>query len=348
MFEFAQPYAFFLVVPLAVAAWYVYRRRVRHGIVFAATGRIPAHGTTWRAAASVVLPLLYLAGLLLGIIALARPRNAFSRIRDTSEAIAIEMAVDISESMEALDLSERTATGIRYRTRLDVVKDTFAEFVGRRPGDLIGLVTFGGYAVTRAPLTTDKDALKHVLQGIEIPKGAFDREGNIINREELMTAIGDALALSCSRLRDVDVASKIVVLLSDGESNTGVVEPEEAVRIAKELGIKVYTIGIGSQGLAPFRARDVFGREVIQRARVSFDEKTLRHIAESTGGQYFNVRDPEGLEEAMAHIDKLEKTEIQRDIYLRYDELFPRFLLPGLACVLIAAALNLATSRRIV
>jgi Ca-activated chloride channel homolog len=347
MFQFAHPFYFFLLIPVLGAAVWVYRRRVRSGLLFAPAAYVPSGGFPWRAHLACILPLLYLAGLVLIVCALARPRNAFSTVRRRSDVIAIQMVVDVSGSMEALDLSERTATGTRYRTRLDVVKDTFAAFLERRPDDLVGLITFGGYAVTRAPLTTDTDALRHVLAGVEIPKQNVDRNGVVVNQEELLTAIGDALATACARLADVEPKSKIVVLLSDGESNTGVIEPDEAISVARRMGIKVYTIGIGTTGRAPFRVRDVFGRETIRRADVVLDEALLKRIAADTGGTYYNVRDPRGLEKALAGIDALETTEIERETYRHYDEFFPRLLWPAALLLALGAGLNMAVARRI-
>lgn len=349
MFRFADPFYFFLVIPAAAAAWFLYRKRIRSGILFAPTFRLPVSSGTWRTYASLVLPLLFLAGLALTITALARPQTVFSRIRRTADMIAIEMVVDVSGSMEALDLSDIIAKRIiKERTRLDAVKKTFAQFVEKRPDDLIGLVTFGGYATTRVPLTIDHAALLHVLQGVEIPKQAFDKNGRILNQEELLTAIGDALATACARLEHTEPKSKIIVLLSDGESNTGIIKPQAAMKAAKKLGIKVYTIGVGSTGRAPFRGRDIFGRVSIQYSQVSLDEGLLTRIAETTGGQYFNVRDAQGLERAMTDINTLEKTTVEKEEYNQYNELFPWFLGPALGLIVLGTGLNMMITRRIV
>jgi len=348
MFRFAHPLAFLLLVPAAVAAWFVYRRRVSSGILFAPVHRLAGAARTWRARAATVLPLLFLAGLVLAVFALARPQTVLSRSRRSADAIAIEMVVDVSGSMKALDLSPRLAAGIRPTTRLDVVKKTFADFVSGRPDDLIGLVTFGGYASTRAPLTMDHRALQHVLEGVEIPGRRYGDSGQIVNKEELLTAIGDALATACARLEHAETVSRIAVLLSDGESNTGIIEPAEAVKMAKQMDIKVYTIGVGTTGVAPFIGRDLLGRETIVRSRVRLDEALLRDIAGQTGGRYFNVRDPKGLEAALEEIDELEKTEIEQEVYERYNELFPWYLIPAVALTLLGAGLNMAVSRRIV
>ncbi len=351
MFRFAQPYAFFLLIPLGVLCWYVYRRRVRRALLFAPVARVPSGGGTWRIAASYLFPALFLTGLLLAIFALARPRKVFSVSSHKADVIAIEMVVDTSGSMEALDLTEGKITPFNYETRLDVVKETFAEFVNRRAGDLIGLVSFGGYASTRCPLTADRDALLHVLEGVEIPRPVQGAAGQLFDEQELATAIGDGLATAAARLEHAEVESKIIVLLSDGESNAGVIEPDEAMEVARKMGIKVYTIGVGTPNAYPVIARkDRLGRTRIVRAnaRMGLDERFLKRLASTTGGEYFNVRDAEGLERALAEIDKLEKTEIQQEVYNQYEELFLSLLLPALGCVVLGTTLNMLTAKRIV
>jgi Ca-activated chloride channel family protein len=348
MFRFADPYYFLLLLPVGLAAWRVFGTRRRTGILFAATRRLPGGRRSWRVYAVHACSVTALLGLVLGVFALARPQTVFSQSKRSSDVIAVEMVVDVSGSMEALDLSINTPAGKKYQTRLDVVKKTFADFVSERKGDLIGLVTFAGYATTRAPLTTDTGALLHVLKGVEIPKPARGKNGQILDEDELMTAIGDALVTACARIKDTDAKSKVIVLLSDGESNTGIIKPDAAIRTAEELGIKVYTIGIGTRGRAPFRTRDVFGRDTIQYGVVSLDERLLRDIAEKTGGQYFNVRDPKGLAKAMASIDELETTRIEEDIYNQYNELFPRFLVPALGLMVLGTGLNMLIARRII
>ena len=343
MFRFAYPYFFLLALPLALAAWAVYARRIRQAMLFAPIYRLPRSQHTWRIAARAGLPLLYLAGLALLIAALARPQTVLSTATQRSNAIAIQMVVDVSGSMEALDFSTRS----RYRSRLDVVKETFAKFIEQRKDDLIGLVTFGGFATSRVPLTIDHGVLLLTLKGVQIPKPRLSREGQVDNNEELLTAIGDALATACARLEKAEIKSKVIVLLSDGESNTGLIKPEDATKAAKALGIKVYTIGIGSNRLAPFMARDMFGNSLIRQAEVRLDEALLKKIAATTGGHYFNVKDPKGLDRAMSEIDKLEKTKIQKEVYNRYNELFLRPLLAGLLLCVLAAGSNMMIARHL-
>jgi Ca-activated chloride channel family protein len=333
---FGSPIFFLLFLPLAAAAWFIYRRRVQQALVFAPFHRLPAQRATWRTRLRPLAPILYLLGATLTIIALARPQTIFSRTFRKSDAIAIQMIVDCSGSMQALDFS----TPDKQRTRLDVVKETFDQFVKQRPGDLIGLITFGGFASSRAPLTLDHDALRHSLKGVETAREQFNKNGQLLNQEEMLTAIGDALATGCARMENAEVKSKIMVLLSDGESNTGLIKPEDAAKAAKTMGIKVYTIGVGTTGRAPFLGRDMFGRPSIGYAEVRLDETQLRSLATTTGGQYFNVTDPKGLARTLETISKLEKTSINTELYNKYDEHFLFFLIPGLLLLCIGAAMN--------
>jgi len=331
-----SPYYLLLLLVLAVAGWFVLRRRVRQALLFSAFQRLPANRATWRTRLQPIVPLLILVGLILLIIALARPQTIFSRTLRKSDAIAIQMVVDCSGSMQALDF----ATPDKQRTRLDVVKETFGKFVQQRPGDLIGLETFGGFASSRVPLTLDHSALLHSLQGVEIAREQFSKDGQLLNEEEMLTAIGDALATGCTRLDEAGVKSRIMVLLSDGESNTGLIKPDEAAKAAKTMGIKVYTIGVGTTGRAPFLGRDMFGRPAIGYGDVKLDEDQLRSIATTTGGKYFNVKDARGLDQTMAAISKLEKTTINTELFNKYDEHFPAFLAAGLGLLVIGAILN--------
>ena len=338
MFNFATPLAFLLLLPWAAAVWRLYRAGQRAGVLFAPTHRLPVRTAGWRVALARVVPLLFLLGSLLLIIAAARPRTMLARERRSVNAIAIGMVVDVSGSMEALDLSPSQQN---WKTRLDVVKEMFADFVEARPDDLIGLVTFGGYASTRAPLTADHRALVHVLKGVEIPR---DQSGD---REETLTAIGDGLATGVARLTEAEPKTRIIILLSDGESNTGIITPDQAVDAAAKTGVRVYAIGVGSNNRAPVRARDMFGRETIAYADVSFDEKQLKSIAAKTNGRYFSVRDNEGLKNALEEINALETTKIDRQVYQRFDEHFVRFLLWGAVLVALAITLNMNLTKRL-
>lgn len=333
MIAFATPSALLLFISWGFAAWRLLRRARQQASPFPGLSLLP-HVVTWRQRLGFLPPYLMLLGLAALIVAAARPRTELSKARKTTEAIAIEMAVDVSGSMLALDFSRRGAPPSERKTRLDVVKEAFAAFVERRPDDLIGLVAFGGYATTRCPLTLDHAALLHMLSKTEVAVNAADPL-------ETATAIGDGLALACARLASAtNVQSRIVILLSDGESNAGIVSPEQATALAKQQGVKVYTIGVGSTGLAEAIGRDIFGRETLGMMEVSMDEETLKRIAAATGGEYYNVRTKDALEKALATIDQLQKTAVEQTVYLRFEEHYRPFLAWGAVAVLAALLLS--------
>lgn len=343
MLTLGSPWALLLFAPWLAAAWRMLRAGRRRGIPFAPLARLPRQAS-WRQRLAGLPPALFLAGLAAGIVAAARPQERQSQSRRSADAVAIGMVVDISGSMEALDLSLRKGNGWDFKTRLDVVKEVFSEFVARRPDDLIGLVTFGGYATTRSPLTFDHAALRHVLAGVQIP----GMDGEVVDAGEAETAIGDGLAMACARLREAtNIVSRVVVLLSDGQSNFGIVAPEEATKLAKDLGIKVYTIGVGTTGEAPVKALDLLGREVIGRRPVTMDEEALRRIASETGGTYFGVRDRAGLEGALSRIDALEKTAVDEVVYEDRKERFASWLWAGVGLLCAAVGLGMALERRL-
>ena len=346
--SFANPLMLLLIAPVLFAAWRLLRRGRRSGIRFSAVGRLPTKAAGWRAQVAALTPFLLLAGLSLLALAAARPRTSLAHEKKSVDAIAIAMTVDVSGSMDALDLTPKGERFSRETTRLAVVKKLFAEFVNKRPDDLIGLVTFGGYASTRSPLTADHEALLNVLKGVEIPSIAVDAQGQAIARDEQMTAIGDGLATALARLKDAKPTTKIVILLSDGVSNTGAVEPDEAAAAAAKMGVKVYAIGVGTRSRrTPIFGRDFFGRATIQYADMTFDEKQLRTIAKRTGGTYFPVNDRDSLEKALEEIDQLETTQLDADVYNRWAEHFVPFLLGGALLVLLAVTLSMAASRRV-
>lgn len=328
---FAAPYALLLFIPFLFMCYRMLRRRKAAAFSFPGVAQIVRKKSIKQRLAW--LPsVLFMLGVASLIIALARPQKELVRTHISSDAVAIVMSIDISGSMMALDLSD----GHNDKTRLDVVKETFKKFVEKRPGDLIGLVTFGGYATALTPLTLDHRALNSVINHVHVPG-----EGNneIVDENETMTAVGDGLAMACARLKDqTNMTSRVVVLLSDGVTNTGIISPDQATEIAKQTGVKVYTIGVGTTGYANMRVGEVFGQSIIRSYPVEIDEEALKKIAHETGGSYYNVRDKKGLENALAEIDKLEKTEIEQQIFLRHKEYFANYLILGfilcsLACL---------------
>ena len=345
--SFANPWLLLLSLPLGAAAWRLLRRGRKAGIRFSAVGRLPTKTAGWRAKVAALTPFVLLAGLALLVVAAARPRSPLAHESRSVDAIAIAMTVDVSGSMDALDLTPKGERFSRETTRLAVVKKLFAQFVEKRPDDLIGLVTFGGYASTRSPLTADHEALLNVLRGVQISSVAYDAQGRAISGDEQMTAVGDGLATALARLKDAKPKSKIVILLSDGVSNTGAVEPDEAAAAAKKMGVKVYAIGVGTRSRrTPIIGRDFFGRETVQYADMTFDERQLKSIARTTGGLYFPVNDREALVKALEDISELETTKLEADAYDRWEEHFALFLLTGAVLVLAAVTLSMAATRR--
>lgn len=348
-FHFAFPWAFLLFLPLAVAAWRLLRRSARVvAVPFAPVHRLPLRTAGWRSAAARITPFVFLAGMAFLIVAAARPQRFLDKENRNAEAISIAMVVDVSGSMDALDLAQGKKVTPDSKTRLDVVKDVFADFIKERPDDLIALITFGGYASTRSPLTADHETILHILKGVEIPGREEDDAGRQISNEETLTAIGDGLTTACARLQNAETETKIVILLSDGVSNTGIITPEKAAEAAAALGIKVYTVGVGAKGRAmvPYRVHDPFGRAFVREYIVEFDGDELKKIAEKTGGIYFNVRDNKGFRKAMEHIAELETTEVTREVYRHYKEASALPMAVGAAAVSLALLLNLLIIRR--
>jgi Ca-activated chloride channel family protein len=289
-----------------------------------------------------LLPYVYALGLCLIVAALARPRAGKAESRISGQGIAIEIVLDVSGSMDAMDFQ----LDGRDVSRLDAVKHVIQEFVlgsrasglSGRPDDLIGLVAFGGFADSKCPLTLDHGALVDIVKSLEIPKPIRDRQGRVINaetlREELATAIGDGVAMGVDRLRGAKAKSKVMILLTDGDSNAGVVDPREAARIAGESGIKLYTIGIGRSGAVPFPQEDAFGNRVLVPAQFKIDEDLLREMAQTGHGRYFHASDSDGLAQVYGEINNLEKSALEATKYSEYTELYRWLAAPGLAIIL--------------
>lgn len=335
--SFAHPLCLLLLAPIAFAVWRMLRRRRGGALRFSALRRIPASAKSWRTVLSAIAPWLMSVGMVSLAVAAAGPREPLARESKNVDAIAIVMAVDVSGSMEALDLTPKGVQFSKDTTRLAVVKKVFADFVSKRPDDLIGLVTFGTFASARAPLTADHATLLHVLEGVDIPDG----------EDEAETAIGDGLSVALLRIKDAKPKSKIIILLSDGLCNEGVVSPEQATASAAKMGVKVYTIGVGTKAAyAPRLVYDRTGRQYVRNYPAGFDEKQLKAIAKGTDGMYFAVNDREALENALAEIDKLETTPIEADEWNRWNEFFAPFLVAGTVCVFFAACFSMAAVRR--
>lgn len=270
----------------------------------------PGRRVRWR----WLLPAMRALGLILLVVALARPQLGKAATQIYTEGIDIMLAVDISGSM----LSEDFQAGDKRASRLDAVKAVVRKFLDQRPGDRVGLVLFAARPYTQSPLTLDHGWL---LENLERAHIGMIEDG---------TAIGSALATAVNRLEASDAKSKIVILLTDGQNNTGKVPPLTAAEAAKALGYRVYTIGAGIRGNAPFPQTDAFGRRVYVSMPVDIDEDTLRGIADTTGGRYFRATDTASLQQIYDEIDKLEKSPQQGLQYLEYHELYVWLALPAL------------------
>ncbi len=261
-----------------------------------------------------LLIVLKYAALAFMIIALARPQWGTKKVDVTTEGINIILAIDLSESMAALDFSTKD----KIVNRLDAVKDVVNDFIMRREGDRIGLVVFGSQAFTQLPLTRDYNTISFVLEKLKI--GAAGPS----------TAIGDAVGISLKRLEDIKSRSNIIILLTDGSSNSGELSPETAASISVEKGVKIYTIGVGKEGKAPFLINDpILGQRYVYQ-NVDIDHDTLKKMADITKGVFFVAEDVENLEEIYKIIDGLEKTKVDVKSWSEYNELYLWFLTPAL------------------
>ncbi len=248
------------------------------------------------------------------ILALARPQSISSEREYETEGIDIVIAMDISGSMQALDFQPEN--------RMEVAKSEAKKFILGRHHDRIGLVLFASQSYTQCPLTLDYDILNRLVD--EVAMGLI-KDG---------TAIGLGIANSVNRLRDSTAKSKVIILITDGANNAGNIDPLTATELAKTFGIKIYTIGVGKDGLVPFPVDDpLFGRRYVQ-AQVEMDEPSLKQIAALTGGLYFRARDQKSLSEIYKTIDRLEKSKVKVKEFSTYDELFLYFLIPGLVLLL--------------
>lgn len=345
-FRFQDPLWLLLLIPVLGVGFLSLRRERNSAVLYSNVELLKGLPVTLAQRWKRFLPWLKIGGLVLIVVALARPQSGREEFRIRTEGIAIEMCIDRSGSMRALDFS---VDGERVN-RLDAVKQVFHQFVAGegdfdgRPDDLIGLVVFGGFADAKCPPTLDHGALLDILDTVQIPEPVVDKQGRIINerlwQEEQATAIGDAIAIGVDRLKDIKSKSRVIVLLSDGENTAGVVQPEEAADAAAEFGIRIYSIGVGSTGMAPYPTTDAFGRNVLSAQPVRLDEETLKMLSKKTGGRYFNAQNTEALAEVYSEIDRLEKTETEGRLYTEYREIFQWLMLPGLACVVFQVILT--------
>jgi len=330
-FQFLHPWLLLLLLLLPAMAVWKGRRGEPVAVRIPSTLDADAIGAKSRSKVGGFLAFLGLLGLGLLVVALARPRLGKGSSEIEASGIDIILTLDVSGSMEALDFE----LDGKPANRLEVVKKVVAEFVGQRPNDKLGMVAFAGRPYMVSPLTMDHEWLAKRLSDVKI------------GQVEDGTAIGSAIASSVSHLRDSEAKSRIIILLTDGVNNAGAVNPLTAAEAAKALGIKVYTIGAGTRGEAPFPVQDAFGRRYLQTVKVEIDEKMLEEVATATGGKSFRATDTESLASIYDAINQLETTTRKLKKYQQYDELFLYFLVPGLLILLIELILRQTRWRRL-
>ncbi|MFA5588715.1 MAG: VWA domain-containing protein [Mariniphaga sp.] len=325
MFEgltFKNPeYFYLLLVIVPMAAWYIFRqKRNSASIRISTTAPVIKAPKTLRHYLRHLVFLLQMVAISAFVIVLARPQSTTEFENVTTEGIDIVIALDISTSMLAKDFSP---------DRLEAAKNVAMEFISGRQYDRIGLVIFAGEAFTQCPLTTDRAVLINLFRDI---KTGIIQDG---------TAIGNGLATAVARLKDSDAISRVVILLTDGENNAGEIAPITAAEIARTFGIRVYTIGVGTVGMAPYPVQTPYGTQ-LRDIEVKIDEKMLQEIASLTDGKYFRATNNIKLEEIYKEIDQLEKSKIEVREFSRRSEEFLPFALAGI--LLLIASLFLRTT----
>ena len=318
--EFAHPwvFGFFLLLPLMVL-WYLKGYDKQQGSITVSTTAFLRRNSSWKKTLRHMMLVLRLLAISSLIIALARPQTRNDEELKMGEGFDIILCLDVSGSMSAQDL---------LPNRLEASKALAAEFVDLRPTDRIGVVIFSGESFTLVPLTTDKSILR--AQIFNIQRGLLE-DG---------TAIGDGLGLSVDRLKSSKAKTKIIILLTDGENQGGLISPLVGKEMAKAHQIRVYSIGVGTDGYAPVPVPDGMGGTVMRQQKVNIDEKLMRLIAEETGGLYFRARDNESLQSIYREIDKLEKSKIEVTTLKRYTERFFPFALAATALLLLEIVLR--------
>lgn len=323
---------YILLFLLLIFVLVVRMKRSKTALRYSAVFMLDGLSKTWRVYLSKYLWTIQVMALVLVIFALMRLQAPVESSKIENQGIDIALAIDCSSSM----LAEDFIFAAKRHNRLEAVKRVVRDFIHARKSDRLGLVAFAGRAYTVCPLTFDYAWLVDNLERMEI--GLIEEDG---------TAVGSAIATSLKRLKDSEAKSKVLVLLTDGRNNAGSISPYEAAELAKALDIKIYTIGAGKKGTAPFPARDFFGNKVYRQIDVDIDEDILREVAQLTGGKYFRATDMASLKDIYKEIDELETSSIEEKGYAEYKELFPFFLVPAIILLLLEMILSNTVLRRL-
>lgn len=324
--QFEYPVVLWLLsVPVLMVLHYLYLELRGRNPHMRVSTIVPwnASGRDYMAVVRHIPFALRILALTMIVIALARPRSSEEMEKVDTEGIDITLAMDVSTSMLARDFTP---------DRLEASKNIAIEFISQRPSDRMGIVVFAGESYTQCPLTTDRAALINLMKDIQTD---LIEDG---------TAIGNGLATAVARMKDSDAKSRVVILLTDGVNNRGEITPQTAAEIAKTYGIRVYTIGVGANGTAPYPVMTPWGIEV-RDMQVEIDEELLKDIAEQTGGRYFRATDNAKLMEIYEEINKMEKVRTTVDSFPIYKELFPRYALIALIALLLEIILAVAIRR---
>lgn len=326
--EFAKPhYLFLLLLLIPLIGWYIYKlKNTQATFKLSSTMAFDGKLSSPRVMLRHLLFVLRVVSIALIILVIARPQSVNTTEKSKSEGIDVVMALDISGSMMAQDLKPN---------RLEAAKKVASEFIADRDNDRIGLVIFAGESFTQVPLTLDHAVLLNMLN--EVKPGMIE-DG---------TAIGLGLANSVNRLKDSKAKSKVIILLTDGSNNRGQIAPITAAELAKNYGIRVYTIGVGTRGKALAPVIDAFGRQTLQAVDVDIDEKTLSSIAEITNGKYFRAVDNKSLKQIYDEIDQLEKSFISVNSVTKRQELYLPYALLALALIVLELVLRRSIFRNI-
>jgi Ca-activated chloride channel family protein len=309
-------FLFLIIIPLLIGWNLFLKKKGRRYIYYSSQKLIKATNRSIKTFFIKHLFYVKLLALLLFIVALARPQELSYFDQENKKGIDILITLDISGSMASVDFTPKN--------RLEVAKEVIADFIKKRTTDRLGLVIFAGTSYTRCPLTIDYEMLDYFLKGVRI--------GEL----EDGTALGMALATSVNRIRTSKSKTKIIILLTDGVNNRGEIDPRDAAKIAKDFNVKVYTIGVGTQGQAPYPVTDSYGRTQYVMMNVEIDEALLKEIANATGGLYFRATDKEQLQQIFSEIDRWEKTEITTRRYYNARDLYLYFIIAGLVLLLLA------------
>ena len=327
----ASPWFLVLLGVLPLLLPWIRRPKGRAAVRFPTLTTLRAVAPAGAAHRRAILGVLRAAALVLLVVALARPQAGRATTKLHREGVDVMLAVDVSGSM----LAEDFTLGGHRASRVDAVKAVVREFVAARPEDRIGLVLFAARPYTQCPLTLDHGWL---LQNLDRADVGMIEDG---------TAIGSALATAVNRLRASTAKSKFVVLLTDGQQNAGRISPETGADAAAALGVKVYTVGAGTRGLAPFPTKDLFGNKVYRPMAVDIDEEALKKVAARTNARYFRATDTKSLADVYTEIDRSEKTAFEAPQFLDYRELYPWLVWPALGLVLVEVGLAETVLRKL-